>query len=274
MIREFHRPVTLRDALELKARLGGGARYLAGGTELNAISARAAEFTAIALDGLGLGAVAEGADGVDGLRLGPTLTLQELIDAPAVPPALREAAAHVANRNIRNGATLGGNLAARRACAALVPVLLALEADLLLCDATGERRLPLADFRRERPDALITAILLPAAARARRVGLRRFARTANGPTLLSVAVSCLGAPDARVQSPIVAVAGVAADSLRLTGVERRLQGHALPVRAVLEGWVREAVAPAADPFASAELKRHLAAVLVADCLARAAQRED
>ena len=56
------------------------------------------------------------------------MTLQTLADDPTIPPALRAAAAFIPTRSVRNIATIGGNVAARRPDSYLIPALIALDA--------------------------------------------------------------------------------------------------------------------------------------------------
>lgn len=79
---DYHLPATIDEALALKARLGGDARFLAGGQSLvPAMNFRLAEPAAlIDLNGLtGLAGIEEGSD--RGLRLGALVHHRDL--APA-----------------------------------------------------------------------------------------------------------------------------------------------------------------------------------------------
>lgn len=61
--------------------------------------------------------------------------LQPLRDARFIPAALREALGFVYSRHVRNQSTIGGEIAARREESVLLPVLLALDAELVLATA-------------------------------------------------------------------------------------------------------------------------------------------
>jgi xanthine dehydrogenase small subunit len=83
----------------------------------------------------------------DELRLGAALTLTEIERRLAGRlPVLDELARQFASRPIRNGATLGGNLGTASPIGDSPPVLLALEADVVLVSLAGERRVSLADY--------------------------------------------------------------------------------------------------------------------------------
>lgn len=61
--------------------------------------------------------------------------LQPLRDARFIPAALREALGFVYSRHVRNQSTIGGEIAARQEESVLLPVLLALDAELVLATA-------------------------------------------------------------------------------------------------------------------------------------------
>lgn len=112
----YFSPTSLAEAIPL---LGGGARPLAGGTDLVALMAAGelAPERLVSLGGLDLRGIAYGADG---LRIGALTTLAELERAPLLAEgpyrALAEAARSAASPQLRNAATLGGNLLQAARC--------------------------------------------------------------------------------------------------------------------------------------------------------------
>lgn len=106
------------------------------------------------------------------LRIGALITHQELSESELVrycAPVLAEAASEVGSRQIRNFATIGGNVVNASPAADTVPALLALGARLLLQSVTGKREVAVADFFTGPgrtvldPQELLTAIRVPAA---------------------------------------------------------------------------------------------------------------
>ena len=82
------------------------------------------------------------------LRLGAGTTCADLAE-PALAslvPALAQAARTVGSPQIRNAATLGGNLATASPAGDTLPVLAALDAEVELRSTDGTRRLPLDEF--------------------------------------------------------------------------------------------------------------------------------
>ena len=111
---EFHQATSLREAAELLRRHGAGARLLAGGTDLlvDLKTGRAQADHLVAID-----RIAE-LKGItltqDALRIGAMTTITELDESPFVRAhfaPIRDATQKMAVRQIRNLATVGGNLA-------------------------------------------------------------------------------------------------------------------------------------------------------------------
>ncbi|MBM4371067.1 MAG: FAD binding domain-containing protein [Deltaproteobacteria bacterium] len=259
MIPSFHRPATVTEALRLKASLGPGAMYLAGGTEVNNLRTPRPE-ALIDLTGLGLEAIEVT---TEGCRIGARVTVQRLLEHPGIPGFLKVAARQLANRNIRNQATIGGHLGARRSCGDLIPALLAAEARVTLAD----REVPVEEVLAGAPD-LMLSVLVPATDRS--FGLAHQGRTASDVSIVTAAAS-LALDGGQVRRPLLAVGGVAPRVVRLREVEQALEGRPMPPVEALEALVAHAVNPIDDHRGSAAFKRHLAAVLAARSLRTAAR---
>ena len=103
------------------------------------------------------------------VRLGAGVTYAELDDRPLAEllPALAQAARTVGSPQIRNAATIGGNLATCSPAGDGLPVLAALDAIVELRGPDGVRTLPVAEFMTGvkrtalRPGELITAVTVP-----------------------------------------------------------------------------------------------------------------
>ncbi len=256
----YNRPTTIAQALKLKAELGPDAVFLAGGTEVNNRLAHR-PVALIDLAGLALDRLEFTPDGV---RMGAGVTFQQLVDHPETPWYLKQAARQMANRNIRNRATVGGHLGNNRSCADLIPTLLAARS---LVSLAG-RDAPLADVLAGPPE-LVLSVLVPSTTRS--FGLAHMTRTASDISLVAVATS-LALVDGRVTDPVLAMGGVAAHVVRLHDVEGQLDGHPLPEAEALEAMIANAVHPIDDQRGSADFKRQLAAVLGERALRRAVQQ--
>lgn len=88
-------------------------------------------------------------DPTQGLTVGAAVTMNQLVyhlDVQAHYPLLAEAAGAVASYQIRNRATLGGNLCNASPCADTAPVTLVLGAEFVLQGPTGQRYVPASQF--------------------------------------------------------------------------------------------------------------------------------
>jgi xanthine dehydrogenase small subunit len=201
--------------------------------------------------------------GPDHLELGAGLTLAELErDLAGEVPLLAAVFPQFASPLIRNGATIGGNLATGSPIGDLAPALLALEASVVLHGATGDRVVPLegyfTGYRQSvrRADELIRAVRIPLPlseiAAFHKIAKRRF------DDISSVSLGlALHVPDGVVERARIGVGGIAAMPLRATATEAALEGRpwtretAVAASAVL----REEGTPIDDQRASADYRR-------------------
>ena len=244
-------PTTLTDALKLKAEHGAAARFIAGGTDLLIDLARdgtadSAQMGLIDLTRIpGLADIWE-EDGA--LHLGPLVTHNQCVRSPLVVEGafpLARACWEVGAPQIRNRATVAGNLVtASPANDSIVP-LMALDASVCLESAArGSRTLPLARFFRGvrqvdlADDEMLTRITVPLPDSARRgnfikLGLRR----AQAISILSVAgsIACGGDDwSAAVTHAAIALGAVAPTVVRATEAEAFLIGKTLTEQTVVE----------------------------------------
>src|SRR5262249_35641935 len=110
-------------------------------------------------------------DGTGGLRVGAAVTARQLeLDARVRSrfQSLAEGGALVGSVQVRNLATVGGNLCNAAPSADMAPPLMALDAAAVIVGPRGERRVPIADFfvgvRRTvlAPDELLLELDIPA----------------------------------------------------------------------------------------------------------------
>ncbi|MET4695634.1 FAD binding domain-containing protein [Endozoicomonas lisbonensis] len=155
MIKQFLRPESLDEALALKTKYGDDAVYMAGGARLNASPTRTEHEIVINLSGIDL----EGCEKTArGWEIGALTTLQTVVDHVALPEGLREAAALVYSRNVRNQCTLGGEIAAALPACLIVPALLAMDARVELADGNV---MSVAKYQKQ-CEGLITKVIVPA----------------------------------------------------------------------------------------------------------------
>jgi CO/xanthine dehydrogenase FAD-binding subunit len=167
----YERPATLADAIALLAEHGGNARILAGGTDL-IIRLRDGTYTPAAV--IDVKRIAELAPAITQhagrvcISAGTVMT--DIHDSPVIRdvfPALADAARFVGSVQIRNRATLAGNICNASPAADTVPTLLVYDARVRALGPAGERVIALDDFfvrsgvTTLQPGELVTAIELP-----------------------------------------------------------------------------------------------------------------
>ena len=236
---EFHRPVNLAEALDLLAA-HPEARVLAGGTDwgvdVNLRHARAG--VTVAVDGLPELRELNWTAGC--VEIGAGLNLSEIERRlSGRVPLLAEWFPHFASRLIRNSATLGGNLGTASPIGDSPPVLLALDARVVLASQGGEREVPLSEYftgyrqTQRRPDELIRAVRIPLPLAPLsgfyKIAKRRF------DDISSVAVGiALELEGGAVKKVRIGLGGVAATPIRAYATEEALTGQPWTERTVRE----------------------------------------
>jgi len=147
---DYYAPESLEEAIGLLARLGPSAMVLAGGTDIlvkmkNGLLAPSA---LVSLKNLHELRRIRWEDG-RGLVIGALATHNEICNSQAVQehfPSLAEAAHKLANNQIRNRGTIGGNLVNAIPSADLPPILMALRAYVALAGPDGSRTVQVENF--------------------------------------------------------------------------------------------------------------------------------
>jgi carbon-monoxide dehydrogenase medium subunit len=218
-----------------------------------------------------------------GLRIGAAVTARELELHPALGGAYRaiaESAALVGSIQVRNLATVGGNLCNAAPSADMAPPLLALEAQAVIAGPRGERRVPIAElFTGVRKtvlapnELLVELIVPPPGPRSGGQYLRHTPRRELDIAVVGVA-SQLTLDGGRCVKARIALASVAPTPLRAPAAERALEGQAVTPEALARAAALavEAAKPISDQRGSAEFRRHLVRVLTARTLTTAHQR--
>jgi xanthine dehydrogenase FAD-binding subunit len=281
---ELALPQSVDDCLRVLSQHGARAKLVAGGTDLlvqmKAGTVRPA--WVVDLSGVDRLRVLEG-DAARGLRIGAAVTARQLEQDPRVRsgyPALAESAALVGSVQIRNLATVGGNLCNAAPSADMAPPLVALEAEAVVAGPSGERRLPLgaffADVRQTvlAPDELLVELVVPPPGpRSGGSYLRHTPRRELDIAVVGVA-SQLALTDGRCARARIALAAVAPTPLRATAAEQALEGQ--PVTPALIDRAAELAAgvtrPISDQRGSADFRRHLTRVLTRRTLTTALAR--
>lgn len=260
---EYAKPSSVAEALQILGS-NDGARALAGGqTLISVMKARAASPDALvdlaALDELrGIELAADGT-----LSIGPMTTYTELVDSAEAKarPILAEVCAQIADVQVRNRGTIGGNLCSNDPTNHLPPLMVSIGATMTIAGQGGERVVSADEFflgvylTAVGPGELLTKITLPAGKRdafaAVTLGvdgtcIASAAASLNGS--LRIALGCVDATPVLVE-PASADEGAVREAVRGAGLD-----------------------PPADVHASAEYRLHLSEVLAVRAARQAAER--
>ena len=227
----YRRPASLDEALRILAEepevlpLAGGTDW---GVEVNIKGQRARNLMAIDR----LAELRQLDFTASHIEIGAACTLSELErDLAGRIPLLGQLFGQFASRLIRNGATIGGNLGTGSPIGDTPPALLALEAELVLASATGQRTVPLAEYFtgyrqtvRARGE-LIAAIRIPLPLSPmtsfQKIAKRRFDDISS--VAIGYAVQVQGGTITKAR---IGLGGVAATPLRAHATEAMLEGQA------------------------------------------------
>jgi CO/xanthine dehydrogenase FAD-binding subunit len=191
-------------------------------------------------------------------------------------PCALQAAREFASPQIRNRATVGGNIGNASPAADMVPPLIALGATVTLRSRKGERKLPLEDFflgfgkTALQPDELVTDVFVPRRGQWFQAFAKFGSRSANVIAVINMAI-CLRLSDHRIEEARVAYGSVAPQPLRARKVEEFLAGQLLSedlVGALAEVVLSE-VSPIDDVRGSKKYKQRLAVNSIQDALRQA-----
>ncbi len=272
----FHRPETIDAAIAFARDQGEAARFIAGGTDLiiQINRRRLAPRHLISLAGLGLDTIAETETGY---VIGAMATHDAVVTYPGFQKqliALTQASAVIGGRQVRNIATVGGNIVNASPAADLVPVLLALEATVELRGSAGVRSLPLDRFLVERgrtdrrPDEILTAVRFdkPPAASATsfiKAGRRK---------AMEISVICVAAHLVHNGRARIAIGAAASRTVRVPEAEALVEKQGAGAFRAAGRIAADTSTPIDDVRSSARYRKLLVATLVERALAACADR--
>jgi len=272
---DYHRPTSLEEALALASEIPG-ARFIAGGTDL-LVQESNGRLAAPALISLRRLPELGGIDVSDRIRIGAAVPLADVVAHPEIVstyPALAASIRVLGSAQIRNVATLGGNLCNASPAADTAPALLVYGATVEIRGLDTTRELPLEDFfvgpgeTALRPGEVLTAVWLEPPPEGTRSVFLRKGRVTMDLAIVSVAASARrhGTSYTGVR---LAAGAVAPTPVRLSRSEGVAEGTDLnpEVRAEAAGTAREEISPISDLRSSASYRTHLTGVFVERALA-------
>lgn len=147
---EYVQPTSRDEVTRILTSQDGPACLMMGGTDLFPRLRERLVRPSVVVDVKGLPGMCDiSYDEVAGLTLGAAVTMNQIVQSPQVAlryPLLAEAAKSVASYQIRNRATLGGNLCNASPCADTAPATIALGGVLRIYGPAGEREVAAEAF--------------------------------------------------------------------------------------------------------------------------------
>ncbi len=213
----------------------------------------------------------------EGIAIGAAARISEVASAAELPACLRQGASAIGSPQIRNLATIGGNVCNASPCGDTLAPLVALEAAFVLRSAKGARTVAAAQFFQGpkktvlAPGEVLVEIRIASRFLAGRSAFR-FIGKRNGQAISQVnAAAWVLVEKGAVREARIAVGSVAPVPLRLAKAEALLVGRTVkgldlePVLAAADG----EIAPISDVRASLDYRRLATASLLRDALAEA-----
>ncbi len=267
---EYFRANSVREAIQL-LQDHSGSKLLAGGHSLiPMMKLRLAQPGAL----IDIGHVSELAgitENNGAIRIGALTTHTELVTSALLKqrcPLLSEAAAQIADPQVRNRGTIGGNLAHADPGSDLPAVVLALDAVFHLSGPGGDRTSKASDFFLDlfmtdlQPEEILIAVEMPALPPGSGSCYLKFEHPASGYAVCGVAAVMRLDAGGSCQSAALAINGVTAAPHKASGVADALKG-----KTPEDGTIHQAVDehleftdPMGDLYASASYRVELARV--------------
>lgn len=277
---DYHLPAALNEACRVLARFGEQAKVLAGGTDLlpQMKNELVAPKVLVSLKGIkGLREI-EYIQG-EGMVIGAGATQNDLVNSQVLREkflSVSEAAATMANNQIRNRGTIGGNIASAVPSADLPPILIALSARVTLVSPGKSRAIPLENFfvgpRRSviSFDEILTQIIIPDQPTTGSAYVKFGLRNSGALAVVGVAVSVIS-DGSYVKEARIVLGAVAPTPIRAKEAEQLLIGKSV-TETLLEDIGRVATkecSPISDIRGSEEYRRDMVRVFTKRALRKA-----
>ncbi|MBZ5726005.1 MAG: xanthine dehydrogenase family protein subunit M [Acidobacteriia bacterium] len=281
LVEAFHRPSSIREALRLLHAGGRRARIVAGGTDV-VVRADPEIRSLVDITRLGLTYIKRSGGA---WAIGATTTMAQIEHSAALRALaggiLVEAAKGCGSVQLRNMATLGGNLANASPAADTAAPLLVLDAQVVVAGERSRRTLALADFFLKPGEtalgkALLVEILIPAPPRGARTAwsFQKLGRTESDISVVNAAAGLQVDGKGVCKWCRIALGAVAPVPLRARAAEALVTGRKLDGSLVEQAAAEAAreASPITDIRATAEYRREMCRVLVKRALAECAAR--
>jgi carbon-monoxide dehydrogenase medium subunit len=276
---DYVKPASVADAITALVEGGDDAKILAGGQSLLPVLRLRLAAPSVIIDLGGIAELRGIRDDGDRIVIGAMTPYHDIIRDDLVKEhvaLLGQAVATVADNQVRHRGTLGGSLAHADPAGDLGAPALALEAEMVIAGASGNRTVTAKDFF---VDYFTTAIgegeILTEIRFPKYTGwgshYEKFNRTAQAWSMCAVAAA-IKVDGGTISEARVGLTNMGTTPIRATGVEQALVGQSATadaVRAAAEHATEGTAAPS-DADAAADYREHLAKVLTGRAVLAAA----
>jgi len=280
---QYESPGSLQEAIELLNKHGEDAKILSGGHSLIPMMKLrfATPATVIDINGIpGLSYIKE-ENGI--VHIGALVREAELEHSELLAkmfPLFKDVTKLIADPQVRNMGTLGGNLAHGDAANDHPAVMLALRASVIITGADGEREVPIDEFffgfymTAIQQGEILTEIRLPVPAKGTGSAYHKLERKVGDYATAGVAVQITLDESGVVTAAGIGLTNVNPVPLRAERSEQALIGKPLSDEtiALAAQYASEDCSPSSDLRGSEEYKRHVTGVLVKRMILKAAER--
>jgi CO/xanthine dehydrogenase FAD-binding subunit len=279
---EYHDPTTVEETIALLKQYGDEGKVLAGGQSLVPLMNFRLSRPAALIDLNRIPALAYIREADGQLRFG-AMTRQRTIERSDLVrsrvPLLTEATALVGHLPIRTRGTIGGSVAHADPAAEYPAVVTALEGELVVRGAGGERVVRPEEFfvsyltTSLGPDEILTEVRLPVQPKGSGYAFEEFSRRHGDFAIVGIAAFLVG-EGGRCKKARLATCGAGPTPIRLRAAEEILERGRLDEETFQAAGAKaqELVSPDADIHASADYRRHLTKVMTVRALRRAAAK--
>lgn len=271
---EYHNPGTLEQAISLLAQYNGQARLLAGGTDLIVEMRNGVLSPNAVIDLKGIPDLYFLKDEKESLRIGALVTIRDIEASPLIAERfslLKETARVMASFQVRNRATLGGNICHASPAADMVPPLIGLGSKIKIAGKNGERVMELEDLfvgpgkTRIDPGEILKEIIVPKQhAPWEGTYLKLSPRKLTDLAVVGIALVFLRAQGSKCEDVRIVMGAVAPKAIRAKEAERCLTGKEVDERLILEAAEKamQEASPITDVRGSDWYRRKMVKVLV------------
>jgi len=279
---DYVRPESIAEVCSFLKEHQAVTRLIAGGTDLVTMVKDRVLAPKYVLDVSGLpGLNAVRWSKKEGLAMGTLTTITALVDTEVIRDkyvSLYEAAASFGTTQVRNMATVGGNICRSSPAADIVPPLLVFDSTVKLVGSAGERTVPLGEFftgpgRNVLRNEILTEIRIPPQKEPYGTAFRKMGRTSEDLAQVNCAVKVVVADD-RFDEVKIALGAVAPTPVRAKTVEEALKGHRTRPELIKEAAnkVAKDISPISDSRSSAEYRMYVTPILVRRLITEAMAR--